>query len=101
MAEMTNSDFRMTKECRMTKPEAHTSVRLRIYAALLLLPLALTGCLKPLIFWGYLLGGPPSIEPDFDLMTKKSMTDKEATVAVVRMAICPSASVCSPKTRPR
>ena len=50
---------------------------------LLLLPLALTGCLKPLIFWGYLLGGPPSIEPDFDIMTKKSMTAKDVTVAVV------------------
>ncbi len=51
--------------------------------ALLLLPLACTGCLKPLIFFGYLLGGPPSIEPDFETMTKKSMTAKDATVAVV------------------
>ncbi len=50
---------------------------------LLLLPMLLTGCLKPLIFFGYLLGGPPSIEPDFDLMTKKSMTAKDITVAVV------------------
>lgn len=49
----------------------------------LLIPLTCTGCLKPLIFWGYLLGGPPSIEPDFDRMTQKSMTDKDATVAVV------------------
>ena len=54
----------------------------RIFA-LLLLPLACTGCLKPLILFGYLLGGPPSIEPDFEIMTKKSMTTKEATVAVV------------------
>ena len=50
---------------------------------LLALPMICTGCLKPLIFFGYLLGGPPSIEPDFDIMTKKSMTAKEATVAVV------------------
>lgn len=49
----------------------------------LLIPLTCTGCLKPLIVWGYLLGGPPSIEPDFDRMTQKSMTDKDATVAVV------------------
>lgn len=83
MAELTNDETRMTKEFRMTKPEARVSIRLRVCATLLLLPLALTGCLKPLIFWGYLLGGPPSIEPDFDVMTKKSMTAKDATVAVV------------------
>lgn len=59
-----------------------SSFRFRI-CSLLLLPLVLSGCLKPLIFFGYLLGGPPSIEPDFDIMTKKSMTAKEATVAVV------------------
>ncbi len=53
------------------------------WTALLLLPVTLTGCLKPLIMLGYLIGGPPSIEPDFDIMTKKSMTEKEVTVAVV------------------
>lgn len=52
-------------------------------AALLLLPVTLTGCLKPLIMLGYLIGGPPSIEPDFDIMAKKSMTQKDVTVAVV------------------
>ena len=31
---------------------------------------------------GYLLGGPPSIEPDFDRMTNKSLSDKDVTVAV-------------------
>lgn len=87
MAAMTNDDTRMTKVCRMTKPESLMSVRIRLFALLLLLlPVALTGCLKPLIFWGYLLGGPPSIDPDFDIMTKKSMTAKEATVAVVCIA---------------
>jgi hypothetical protein len=72
----------MTKEFRMTKPQTAPSVRVRI-GVLLLLPLTLCGCLKPLIFFGYLLGGPPSIEPDFDTMTKKSMTAKDVTVAVV------------------
>lgn len=71
----------------MTKPRTFTLVRLRTLMALFVLPLLLTGCLKPLIFWGYLLGGPPSIEPDFDIMTKKSMTAKEATVAVVCYAL--------------
>ncbi len=32
---------------------------------------------------GYLIGGPPTIEPDFDRMTNKSLTDKGVTVAVV------------------
>ena len=50
---------------------------------MLLLPLTLAGCLKQLVMLGYLIGGPPSIEPDFDMMTKKSMTAKDVTVAVV------------------
>lgn len=32
---------------------------------------------------GYLIGGPPTIEPDFDRMTNKSLTDKGVKVAVV------------------
>jgi hypothetical protein len=35
---------------------------------------------------GYLIGGAPSIEPDFDAMTKKSMTDKDITVVVMAYA---------------
>ncbi len=41
-----------------------------------------TGC-SYLLFLGYLIGGPPSIEPDFDAQTKESFTDKDVTVAVV------------------
>ncbi|GAB4142973.1 MAG: hypothetical protein Tsb009_13740 [Planctomycetaceae bacterium] len=41
------------------------------------------GCLKQMLFWGYLIGGPPSIEPDFEKMTKESLTDPDVTVAVV------------------
>jgi hypothetical protein len=44
--------------------------------------LVLSGC-NYLILAGYLIGGPPSIEPDFDKMTNKSMTDLDVTVAVV------------------
>ena len=43
---------------------------------------ALPGC-NYVVLLGYLIGGPPSIEPDFDSMTNKSMTDKDVTVAVV------------------
>lgn len=35
------------------------------------------------ILLGYLIGGPPSIEPDFDAQTGESMTAKDVTVAVV------------------
>ncbi len=47
--------------------------------------LLLTGC-NYFVLLGYLIGGPPSIEPDFDSMTKKSFTDKDVTVAVVCFA---------------
>lgn len=59
-------------------------MRCRLLAGLLLLlPMAQLGCLKEMLFFGYLIGGPPSIEPDFDTMTKKSMTAKDVSVAVV------------------
>lgn len=43
---------------------------------------SLTGC-QYIILMGYLIGGPPSIEPDFDRETKKSFTGKKQKVAVV------------------
>ncbi len=46
-------------------------------------PLTSSGCLQEMLFLGYLIGGPPSIEPDFDRQTGKSMTDKDVTVAVI------------------
>ncbi len=45
----------------------------------------LAGCQQFVIF-SYLIGGPPSIEPDFDKETGLSMKDKETTVAVVCFA---------------
>lgn len=47
--------------------------------------IGLTGC-NYFMLLGYLIGGPPSIEPDFDVMTKKSMSDKEVSVCVVAFA---------------
>lgn len=47
--------------------------------------LPLSGC-SYILFLGYLIGGPPSIEPAFDSETKESMTDKDVTVAVVCFA---------------
>ena len=46
---------------------------------------ALTGCNYVMVF-GYLLGGPPSVEPAFDKETKECMTDKGVKVAVVCFA---------------
>lgn len=51
----------------------------------LVLCLPLTGC-SYVLFIGYLIGGPPSIEPDFDRDTKECMTDKDVTVAVICFA---------------
>ena len=45
----------------------------------------MAGC-QQFVILGYLLGGPPSIEPDFDKETGLSMKDKDKTVAVVCFA---------------
>ncbi|MFO1023282.1 MAG: hypothetical protein U0903_21720 [Planctomycetales bacterium] len=41
------------------------------------------GCLNNILLLGYLIGGPPSIEPDFDSQTKKSFTGKGKKVVVL------------------
>lgn len=59
-------------------------LRRRLLALLLtamLLCVSSTGC-NYIVLLGYLIGGPPSIEPDYDAMTDKSMTDKDVVVAV-------------------
>lgn len=56
------------------------------FAAVLLLAGSSSGCMNYLIAAAYFLGGPPTVEPDFDKVTHKSMTDKDVTVAVVCMA---------------
>ena len=55
--------------------------RLLMPLALLLVVGGLGGC-NYFVGIGYLLGGPPSIEPDFDRMTNLSLTDKDVIVAV-------------------
>lgn len=47
--------------------------------------LSASGC-NYFILLGYLIGGPPSIQPDFDKLTKESLTDKGVKVAVVCFA---------------
>lgn len=57
-------------------------IRIVLTLAALTVGMAASGC-NYVVMLGYLIGGPPSIEPDFDIMTKASMTDKDVTVAVV------------------
>ncbi len=47
-----------------------------------LLSVCLSGC-NYLVFFGYLIGGPPQIEPVFEAETGKSLTDHGVRVAVV------------------
>ncbi len=44
-----------------------------------------TGC-NYVILLGYLIGGPPSITPDYEALTGKSMTDHDVVVAVACFA---------------
>ena len=66
-------DFRTSRETILGR--IAKSVMAKIIAAL-------SGC-NYFILAGYLIGGPPSNEPDFDASTQKSMTDFGVTVAVV------------------
>jgi hypothetical protein len=57
-------------------------------AACLLMTSTLCGC-NAIILLGYLIGGPPSIEPEFDAKTNKSLSAKDVRVAVVCYAPLP------------
>ena len=59
--------------------------RLSILLTMMLLCSVTSGCSYFVIF-GYLLGGPPSVEPKFDEETKESMTDPDVRVVVVCFA---------------
>lgn len=67
---------------RFSRPAATRGLWLRLLA-IFAVTASTAGCLQQILFLGYLIGGPPSIEPDFETMTKKSLTDKDVTVAVV------------------
>ncbi len=56
--------------------------RLAVWTGVSLACCGLCGC-NYLILAGYLIGGPPSIAPDFETVTNKSMTDPGVVVAVV------------------
>ena len=61
------------------------SIRFAAFIVMTAVCITMTGC-NYAILLGYLIGGPPSIEPDFDVMTNQSMSDKEVSVCVVAFA---------------
>lgn len=69
------------------KPRTISTRRCRWVLATLVMasPVFASGC-NYFILIGYLIGGPPSIQPDFDKLTKESLTDKGVKVAVVCFA---------------
>ncbi len=66
-----------------TKPASRRTWTWMLGACLSLLLFA--GC-QQIVILSYLIGGPPSIEPDFDKETGLSLKDKDKTVAVVCFA---------------
>ena len=54
-----------------------------VFAAGIAILCSTSGCLNQIVTLGYLIGGPPTIEPDFEKATKECMTDYKVTVAVV------------------
>ena len=59
--------------------------RLHLWCAVWLACVGFSGCTQ-FVLISYLLHGPPTIEPDFDAETGKSMSKPETTVAVVCFA---------------
>lgn len=65
--------------------QTRLTARLAAFFVMSAVCITMTGC-NYAIFLGYLIGGPPSIEPDFDVMTNQSMSDKDISVCVVAFA---------------
>lgn len=84
MASRTVSPCRTTAAVPGNRGLAQSVIRRWLPAGTALALMAVAaGCINQMMFVGLLLGGFPSIEPDFDKQTGKSMTDKDVVVAVV------------------
>lgn len=59
--------------------------RLTRFSTAIVLLTCLSGC-QYLVIFGYLIGGPPQLEPSFEKETKQSFTDRGVQVAVVAYA---------------
>ena len=62
-------------------PRRPPTRRALVLCAAALCPVVLSGC-QLFMIAAYLIGGPPSVEPDFEAVTRASLTDKDVTVAV-------------------
>jgi hypothetical protein len=80
MPSLRSKDSEMTANPGQYRLGVH---KVAVLASALALVATLSGCLNEIMTIGYLIGGPPSIEPDFEIATKESLTDKDVTVAVV------------------
>ena len=56
--------------------------RAKLFVAAALCPVLLTGC-NLFMIAAYLIAGPPSVEPDYEVATRSSLTEEDAVVAVV------------------
>lgn len=65
----------------------HSALRRRcgVVAVLLALFMTASGC-QQFVLLGYMLGGPPSIEPDFDRETGKGLDNEDYKIAVICFA---------------
>jgi hypothetical protein len=59
-----------------------SSRRLWLFGLAMTLTVSATGC-NVVMLMGYLIGGPPTIEPDFNKQTKKSLASKGSKVKTV------------------
>ena len=74
------------RESLPTRHDQQVSRRRWIWLVGACFSLLLTAGCQQFVILGYLIGGPPSIEPDFDKETGLSLKGKENTVAVVCFA---------------
>ena len=72
-------------EQQAQRKKSHAPRMISRVMMMIVLLTSFAGC-KQFILFSYLLGGPPSIEPEFDKQTGKSLTDHGVVVAVVCFA---------------
>ena len=80
MNHISSTSTRITSTASGARSSVSQWLRTCVAASLLLV--ALPGC-NYFILLGYLIGGPPQLEPLFEKETKKSFTDRNVRVAVV------------------
>jgi hypothetical protein len=72
----------MIENSKQTSHGLRSLKRLMRWLAVAVVSTSLVGC-NWVVLLGYLIGGPPSIEPEFDAETGNSLTDRGVTVLVL------------------